>query len=104
LLEMVGKEVLARTFQERVWNEHSSGVIMLERRTISRDWTWYERQGILLRDQLRRDYRFAHRVYSAAELAFLLMECGFSTVNVYGDLTGAPYNHAATRLVAVARK
>jgi hypothetical protein len=77
---------------------------LLEERTISKDWTWYERRGVLLKDQMRRDYRFAHRVYSAVELTWLLRECGFGSVEIYGDLAGAPYDHIARRLVAVARK
>lgn len=104
LMEMIGKEVLARTFQERVWNRHTSGAILLEERKISRDWTWYERRGILLKDQTRQDYRFAHRVYSGAELAALLTESGFRSVEIIGDLAGAPYDHAAARLVVVAHK
>jgi ubiquinone/menaquinone biosynthesis C-methylase UbiE len=104
LLEMIGKEVLARSFQERVWHRHSSGVILVEERAIRRNWTWYERQGILLKDQMRHDYRFAHRVYSAAELSAMLTECGFRSVDVYGDLSGALYDHTAQRLVAVARR
>jgi SAM-dependent methyltransferase len=104
LMEMIGKEVLARSFQERVWHRHSSGVILLEERTISKDWTWYERRGILLKDQLRHDYKFAHRVYSAAELSGLMTECGFTSVKVYGDLSGGSYDHTAQRLVAVAHR
>ncbi|MEN6624837.1 MAG: hypothetical protein ABFD69_01270 [Candidatus Sumerlaeia bacterium] len=33
-----------------------------------------------------------------------LKEAGFATVDIYGDLAGAPYDQNATRLVAVARK
>jgi len=98
LLEMVGKEILARDF-------HRHGeVILLEERTVSKNWTWYERQGIMLNGEQRQDYRFAHSIYSAAELEALLTESGFRSVAIYGDLAGGPYDHAARRLVAVARK
>ena len=34
----------------------------------------------------------------------LLTARGFSAVEIYGDLAGAPYDHTARRLVALARK
>jgi ubiquinone/menaquinone biosynthesis C-methylase UbiE len=99
----LGKEILARTFQERTWHEQD-GMLLLEERKISRNWTWYERHGIVLTAQGRQNYRFAHRVYSAAEIAALLTESGFRAVEISGGLDGAPYDHVARRLVAVARK
>lgn len=38
------------------------------------------------------------------ELVALLQQAGFESVETYGDLTGAPYDHTARRLVAMARK
>ncbi len=49
-------------------------------------------------------FKFAHRIYSAVELAGLLTDCGFSSVSIYGDLAGADYDHNAKRLIAVAQK
>ncbi|MEW6046293.1 MAG: hypothetical protein AB1609_07400 [Bacillota bacterium] len=50
------------------------------------------------------EYRFGHRVYSAAELRQVLKQAGFSQVTAYGELGDAPYDHQARRLVVVAAK
>lgn len=103
VLEMMGKEVLARKFRERDWHEED-GVLFLAERRICRDWTWIENRWILLDGQRREEFAVCHRIYSAAELSALLKECGFREVSVYGDLAGSPYDHTAGRLVVVARK
>jgi hypothetical protein len=38
------------------------------------------------------------------EITEMLRDCGFSSVSIYGDLTGADYDHNAKRLIAVAQK
>jgi SAM-dependent methyltransferase len=103
LLELMGKEVLARIFEERVWSEED-GVLFLQEHQISRNWSWMENRWIVVRDQERHEFQVSHWVYSAAELTDLLMGCGFGAVDVYGDLEGALYDHRAKRLVVVARK
>lgn len=103
VLDMMGKEVLARIFGPRDWHE-KDGVLYLEERTVSRDWSWIENRWIMLKGSRRKEFRISHRVYSAAELRALLVECGFRKVNVYGDLAGSPYDQNAKRLVAVARR
>lgn len=102
--DVVGKEVLARIFRERDWQEFDDGTILLEERRVERNWSWIENRWIVLKDAQRREFRLSHRLYSAAELVALLESCGFSTVNVYGHLSGIPYDQNAKRLVAVARK
>lgn len=103
VMEMMGKEVLARTFQERSWMEED-GVILLEERRLDRAWSRIENRWILLIGDRRIERRLSLRLYSAAELMALLSEAGFGTAEAFGDLTGRPYDHAAQRLVVVARK
>lgn len=103
IMEMMGKEVLARIFRERDWNEVDDAII-LQQRKVSEDWSWMENRWIALRGQERYEVEVSHWIYSAAELSGMLKECGFSSVDVYGDLEGAPYDHTAKRLVAVAHK
>jgi SAM-dependent methyltransferase len=103
ILEMMGKEVLARIFRERDWSEQD-GILFLEERKVSKDWSWMENRWILLRGQERREFEVSHWLYSATELSAMLKECGFSSVDVYGDLEGAPYDHRARRLVVVAHR
>jgi len=103
LIDMMGKEVLARIFRERDWYEEDS-VLILQERKISKNWSWMENRWIMLKDNNRAELRLSHRVYSAVELASLLTECGFTHVDAYGDLDGSAYDHLARRLVIVAHK
>jgi len=103
VVDLMGKEIMARIFRERDWQE-VGGTIMLEERKISKDWSWMENRWMLLKDGRIREFRFSHRPYSAAELTGLLADCGFSKTEVYGSLSGAPYDHQAKRLVVVASK
>ena len=51
----------------------------------------------------RVDNSFILRLYSGTELRTALLSAGFATVEIYGSLEGAPYDHRAKSLVAVAR-
>jgi SAM-dependent methyltransferase len=103
ILDVMGKEILARVFCERNWEEHD-GVFFLQERKVTQEWSWMENRWILFKDQHRYEYKIGQRLYSAAELSELLTECGFNDVKIYGDLASSPYDHQAKRLVAVARK
>ncbi len=103
LIDMMGKEILARVFRKRDWDEEN-GVLILEERKITKNWSWMESRWIIFADNNRAEVNFSHRIYSAMELASLLTECGFAHVDAYGDLEGRAYDHLARRLVAVARK
>jgi len=103
LMEMSGKEVIARIYQRRDWHEHE-GALLLEERNVASDWRRMESRWILVEDGLVREARFSHWLYSAGELGKMLTDNGFSQVEIYGDLEGAAYDHEAKRLVAVAHK
>lgn len=105
LLEMMGKEVLARIFQAREWEEFEDGTLFLQERQIDRDWTWLEGRWILLRpDGRHREQFFEHRLYGASDLKRVLHVTGFAEVEIYGGLEGLDYDQDALRLVALARK
>jgi SAM-dependent methyltransferase len=103
LLEMVGKEVVARIFRPRDWREEG-GVTIMEEREVAEHWSRIENRWILLSDAKRSEYQFSHWLYSAAELCDMLRRCGFCVVEVYGNLSGSPYDHKAERLVVLARR
>jgi SAM-dependent methyltransferase len=103
LIDIMGKEVLARIFRERDWYELDN-IMVLEERKVCADWSWMENHWIMIKDGKMDECKVSHRLYSAAELAALLSDCGFSAIDAYGDLTGAPYDHTAKRLVLVAHK
>jgi len=103
LIDTMGKEILARIFRERDWYE-ANDIVVLQERKVCRDWSWIEERWIMIKGGKIEEHRLSHRLYSAVELAALLKDCGFTTIETYGDLTGAPYDHTARRLVTVAHK
>ena len=103
VMEMMGKEVLARMFLERGWDQVGDGFLLQERK-VSKDWSWMENRWILISGQNRTEYNVSHWIYSATELKQMLLSTGFGRVNIFGDFKGDPYDHNAQRLVAVAYK
>jgi len=103
IMDTLGKEVLARVFTERNWEEEK-GIFRLTEHKVSHNWGWMENRWIMFKDNKRIESKVTHRLYSAVELASLFAECGFRQINTYGDLSGSPYDHTARRLVMVAHK
>jgi SAM-dependent methyltransferase len=105
VMEMMGKEILARIFRERDWHRVGDWMVLEERR-LTRSWSWIENRWTLIAagsGAQRVELDLSHRLYSAAELVGLLESVGFGAVEVFGDLGGSPYDQNAGRLVAVAR-
>ena len=105
IIQMHGKETLAKIFKEKDWNEYKDdGVIVLYERKVSQNWSWMENRWIMLKGNERIENRLSHRLYAGSEIAALLRDCGFNRVGVYGDLEGNPYDHTARQLVAAGYK
>jgi SAM-dependent methyltransferase len=104
VVDVVGKEVLARIFQPRAWQELPGGALWLEDRHVDEGWSWLRNRWILLHDGMRKEFVVEHRLYSAAELVGLLLASGFASAEPFGSLEGAPYDEHALRLVVVARR
>ena len=104
VMELMGKEVLARIFQPRDWHQEPDGTILLEERRVTADWSWIDVRWIVVHGQRTAEHRFGHRLYSASELKGVLASCGFTALRACGSLEGAPYDHKAERLVILARK
>jgi SAM-dependent methyltransferase len=103
LMDMMGKEIIARVFRARDWYEEDD-CIVLQERSLGKNWAWMENRWIILRGKDRTDLKFSHRLYSATEISMLLKRCGFGEVSIYGNYHGSAYDNKATRLVAVAKK
>jgi SAM-dependent methyltransferase len=103
LLEMAGKELLARDFHPRTWHWHAArDEYLLEERTVREGWSVIENRWIWLRGPQQKVFTWRIRLYSGAELRCLLADVGFAAVQLYGSLAGTPYDQTAQRLVAVA--
>lgn len=103
LIETAGKEIVARNFQAREWNE-SDDVLVLAERKPSDHWSRMETRWIIIQGTQRAEQRVSVRCYSAFELSSLLVEGGLSNVRVFGSLSGAPYDERAERLVLTGEK
>lgn len=104
VLEVVGKERLARTWKDTICTQLADGSLVVQRPQLRDDWCRVYSEWILLQNGNARSFSFEHTIYSGRELKDRLLSCGFDQVQLFGDLQGSPYNLEATRLVAVARK
>lgn len=103
ILEMIGKETIARIYTPKDWIEYSDGSLFIAEREVLPGWNMMRNRWIHLRDGGRVEFDFTHRIFSAAELKQLLEQEGFRVEATYGALDGRPYGREAMRLVVVAR-
>ncbi len=104
VIDVLGKERLARVWQNSLCTELSDGSLLVQRHQLLDNWCRIRPEWIIIKDGHTRSFTFEHTIYSGRELKDRLISCGFKQVQLFGDLQGAPYNQDATRLIAVARK
>ena len=104
LLDMSGKEVVARAFAADSSEILADGMKLTESRTVEPDWEWVRNTWVIEKDGQRHETTFRVRVYPGVELKAVLLSVGFSDVRLYGSLDGTPYDQQARREVAVAAK
>jgi SAM-dependent methyltransferase len=103
VIDVMGKEWLAQNFWSTRSRSLPDGTVLVDRSTVTDDWTRVENQAILIRDGRVREFQLRLTVYSGLELRDKLLQAGFATVELHGGLDGRPYDLDAARLVAVAR-
>lgn len=102
LIDVIGKEPLARRFQPHDWHETDDGALLLEERTLNDDVSRIQSRWILITpDNQRHEFNLDHRLYSGAELRALFEQVGFTDVDVIGSIDGQPYGLDTPRLVVV---
>jgi SAM-dependent methyltransferase len=104
LMDMAGKEWLARVFHPTTSRDLPDGSVLVERHQIFDDWSRLRNQWILIKENRVRTFEFHHTIYSGQELKDRLLAAGFAAVRLFGDLEGDDYGPEATRLIALARK
>ena len=104
VMDLMGKEVLARIYRQYDWHKEPDGTLLLEERWVTDDWGRLEARWIIIQGEQRREHRFELRLYSASELKGLLGDAGFGQIRAFGSLDKVPYDHQAERLVIHARK
>ncbi|HTQ11941.1 MAG TPA: class I SAM-dependent methyltransferase [Fimbriimonadaceae bacterium] len=101
VMQVTGKEVVARGFSERTW-EDRDGCLLLEERRLHPNFEAIENRWTLIRDGERHEIGFVVRLYAATEMLAIMTQAGFSGAKFYGTLSGLPYDHTARRMVVVA--
>lgn len=104
LIDIFGKELLARRYKATSSTECGDGVLLIQRHEICEDWTRCRNEWILVKDGTARTFMFQTRLYSGQEMKDILQRAGFEEVKVFGDLDGNKYGIDADRLIAVGRK
>ena len=104
VMELMGKEILARGFLPTTSQELADGRLLIRRHEIVDDWTRVKNQWIVIDGERATTFRFHHTVYSGQELKDRLLDAGFREVRLFGGLDGSEYGSSARRLVAVALK
>lgn len=104
ILEMTGREIAVRDFTEGEWFERG-GFTVLTEFTVEGAWEGLRSRWMLIDETGHKiDHTYVQRLYSAIELKRLMLACGFSSVEMYGDFDFSPYNEKARTMVLVARK
>ncbi|MDR2069102.1 MAG: class I SAM-dependent methyltransferase [Spirochaetaceae bacterium] len=103
IIETLGKEIAVRDFVEADWFERA-GYLVLTRYAPRDSWGSLQNRWILIREGRRIERTFTQRLYAASELRALLLETGFSSVELYGDWDESPYDHRAAALIAAAQR
>jgi len=104
LIEVLGKERLAKILQPTISTVLPDGTLMVERHEIFDDWTRVRNEWLLIRSGHAKSYKFHHTIYSGQELRDHLERAGFVAVKLHGNLDGGAYGPNAERLVAIGHK
>ncbi|MGL4524517.1 MAG: class I SAM-dependent methyltransferase [Spirochaetia bacterium] len=104
LIDMQGKELFARDYKESEWFDGQDASIMLVQTMPVDNWCRIENRWGFVKEGVYTEQIFAHKLYSAQEIASLLSQADFLKVECYGSLSGTPYDMNAERLIVVATK
>lgn len=104
LIEVLGKEHLAKIFQPTISTVFPDGSVLVERHEIFDDWTRVRNEWLLIRNGRVKNFKFHHTIYSGQELRDRMERVGFVAVNLFGNLDGEEYGPNAERLIAIGRK
>ena len=104
VVELAGKEFLARQYAAKDWHMLEGGRFWLESREVLPGWEKLRVQWVFVGGGEPREFVIEIRVYSGVELREVMLQAGFAEVEIFGGLDGRPYDRESARLVAVGRK
>jgi SAM-dependent methyltransferase len=104
LIELMGKETLAKMFQPSLAETAPDGSILIQQPQILDGWSRVRNIWTVVRNGKARKFTIELNLYSGHELREQLELAGFEDVKLYGNLEGEPYGPDASRLIAVGKK
>jgi SAM-dependent methyltransferase len=104
LIEVMGKEILAKIFQPTRSEILPDGTKFIGRGEIFDEWTRVRNEWILIKNKRAKSFTFHHTIYSGQEMRDRMEAVGFSGVKLFGNLDGDAYGLDAERLIAVGYK
>lgn len=104
LLDLPGKELIARDFIERACYPLGEGSWFIAQRTPVDNWGKVLNEWTLLKEGKEFFYSFEQTLFSAHEITYLLHKAGFSEVQIVGSWKGSLYDLSAERLIAIGKK
>jgi len=104
VVELAGKEFLARQYAAKDWHTLEGGRFWLESREVLPGWEKLRVQWVFVGGAEPKEFVVEIRVYSGGELREVMLQAGFGEIEIFGGLDGRPYDREAARLVAVGRK
>lgn len=104
VIELMGKEILARIFQPTRSDDLADGTKVIGRSEIFDSWTRVRNEWIVIKKGRAKSFFFHHTIYSGQELRDRMEQIGLTDVRLFGNLDGDEYGLDSTRLVAVGYK
>ena len=104
VMDLIGKEKLARIFQPTVSEKLEDGTLLVMRHEIFDEWSRIRNEWIIIKGPEVRTFEFHHTVYSGQELKDRLLAAGFRDVKLCGSFEGEEYGRESNRFVAVAKR
>ena len=104
IMECLSRENAVKYFTEGEWFERA-GKTVLTQFSVEGAWEGLKSRWILIdKNGNRMEHVFVQRLYSAIELKRMLIACGFTSCEIYGDFDFSPYNEKARTMVIVCRR
>lgn len=104
LLDLPGKELIARDFIPRACGPLTNGGWFIAERTPIENWGRILNEWTLIKEGKEFFYSFEQTLFSAYEITLLLHQAGFLEVEVLGSWKGGLYDLSAERLIAIGKK
>ncbi len=104
VIDVAGKEQIAKTLQPTTSEELPDGAVLVERHEVFDEWTRIRNEWIIIQRDKSKRFKFHLTIYSGQELRDRLELVGFHNVKLYSDLSGKKYGPDTQRLIAVGLK